>query len=152
MLPSHERVVALFWYDPASGLFVRRTTGRVSNTNYGDGYDGVNVDGRCIRAARLAWFYVHGNWPKGQIDHIDRNRKNNAISNLRDVSPQENSKNRVYTRANKTGYAGVSIDRHGQLVRYRASIAVNGKNLTLGRFFTPEAAHQCYLIHRDFFV
>lgn len=153
LMLTQDQVRSMFWYDPGSGLFIRRRTGRVSSTNCGDGYKAVGINGKMYKAHRLAWLYMTGVWPTGHIDHIDRDRANNAWYNLRDVSIQENNKNRGYKRRQGgTGIRGVVVDRSRGKLRYRASICVDGRTITLGRFATPEAARQCYLIHRDFFV
>lgn len=104
----------------------------------------MNVCGKAYRAARLAWFYVHGAWPKHHIDHINGNRLDNRIANLRDIPRQANNQNihRSF-KTNKTGFLGVDLDKRSN--RYRASIRHNGSNRTLGRFDTPEEAHEVYL-------
>ncbi|MDD0156969.1 HNH endonuclease signature motif containing protein, partial [Shigella flexneri] len=73
-------------------LSARGAVGKVAGTiSYG--YNAINIDGVRYFAHRLAWLYVYGEWPKQEIDHIDRNRRNNAISNLRDVSRVVNALN-----------------------------------------------------------
>lgn len=56
-----------------------------------------------MKLHRMAWFYVHGEWPKGQIDHINHDRKDNRIANLRVVDNTENHRNRPLQSSNKTG-------------------------------------------------
>lgn len=95
------------------------------------------------RVHRLAWLYVHGEFPKAFIDHMDGDRLNNAISNLRDVSKTVNGQNmRKATKRSMTGYLGVSVAPRGKFV---ASISVQGKYRYLGFFDTAELAHESYL-------
>lgn len=74
-----------------------------------------------------------------EVDHIDRNSLNNQRSNLRLATRSQNNANRGVS--NSTGYKGVR--RAGQN-RWQAVISVNGKLKALGRFSTPEAAHEAY--------
>lgn len=67
----------------------------------------ISIDQRTYKSHRLAWLYFHGRMPAGDIDHIDGNGSNNAISNLRDVTASENSHNRPLAKSNKTGIMGV---------------------------------------------
>ena len=90
-------------YNPQSGEFTRlkNTTrekaGDITGSNFvnqdGMNYTQVSVCSGRYYAHRLAWFYSYGKWPDNYIDHIAHNGKNNALSNLRDVS---NSQNQTY--------------------------------------------------------
>jgi hypothetical protein len=143
-----ERLKQLLHYDPATGVFTRvvaagrQAAGSVAGNADGDGYLKLCVDGTTHKAHRLAWFYVYGKWPSHVIDHIDGNRANNAISNLRDVPRMVNSQNRKRAQSNSaTGVLGVIADRG----RFVATVGVAGRCVHLGRFDTVEAAHAAYL-------
>jgi hypothetical protein len=147
---SHERLLALLAYDENTGVFTRRIAiGRHGCYRAGvipggpsKGYWKICIDGFKYFAHRLAWFYVHAEWPTQQIDHIDGNRLNNAIANLRLASNAENSQNERTPRANnKSGYLGVSFDRG----KWAAWIKIDGKTKNLGRYLTPEEAHVAYV-------
>ena len=85
-----------------------------------------------FRAHRVIWALVHGEWPKGQIDHKNGSRDDNRISNLRVVTHSENAKNQKRSSRNTSGVTGVFWDeRRG---KWRAVIMGNGKNKYLGRF------------------
>ena len=101
------------------------------------------IDEREYSAHRLAWLYVHGAWPTGQIDHINGDRGDNRISNLRDVTPALNTQNqRRAARSNKSsGLLGVTANRG----RWLAQISIGGKSRNLGRYATPEEAHAVYV-------
>lgn len=104
------------------------------------------IDGTNFAAHRLAWLYTHGVWPEHWIDHRNRVRHDNRISNLRDVDMAHNRHN-VGTkpnRNNKTGLLGVVRSANGK--RFSSRISYPGKkNLYLGTFDTPEAAHAAFM-------
>ena len=106
------------------------------------GYVTIGIAGRVYKAHRLAWLYVYGSWPKGLIDHMNGNKSDNRINNLRDVFADGNSQNvRKPNRRNKSGFMGVIWFQN----KWRASMSVNGKSKWLGDYSTPEEAHQVYL-------
>lgn len=84
-------------YDPETGSLRWRDgpkAGRVAGTVGVSGYRRVCINGKQLRAHRIAWFIYHGAMPNDQVDHVNRNRDDNRISNLRDVSNAENQRNR----------------------------------------------------------
>lgn len=89
-------------------------------------------------AHRVAWFLFYGFWPSLHIDHIDGNRKNNKISNLRQVTVSLNNKNLSISKRNKTGCVGVSWDNQNK--KWRACIRIDKKTINLGRFTDIESA------------
>lgn len=141
----------LFHYDPETGVFTRLVTrqglgaraGDVAGTLKPSGYLTIWICGANHMAHRLAWLYVHGKWPAHEIDHIDGNRANNAIANLRDVTRSVNHENLRSARSDSAhGFLGVSPFRKKW---WKARITVNGKFQHLGTFRTPEEAHAAYL-------
>jgi HNH endonuclease len=144
------RLRELLSYDPATGLFTRLVSGRGRGAIAGSvaggkslcGYIRIGVSGRFYMAHRLAWLYTHGVWPAGDIDHINGEKADNRLSNLRDVSTSVNMQNqRSAQPRNASGFLGVT--RHGN--RFEASIKINGVNLYLGSYGSPEEAHASYL-------
>ncbi len=79
---------------------------------------------------RLAWLYMYGEWPVGDIDHINGIRDDNRLINLRSVSRQENLRNRRTGRNNTSGVMGVNWDK--SLGKWRSSIGIGGKTKHLG--------------------
>ena len=81
---------------------------------------------------------------KNCVDHIDKNRLNNIVENLRWVSSSENSRNRSMMANNTTGYKGVSFHNYKENKKYRAEIRHEGKYYHLGYFHTAEDAARAY--------
>lgn len=105
----------------------------------------IGIDGNWFFAHRLAWLFVYGEWPKGEIDHIDGNSMNNRIANLRDVSHQINCENQVLGRRKQSsGFTGAYKNKTGR-GNFFSSITVRGKRIYLGSFNTAEAAHRAFL-------
>jgi hypothetical protein len=135
-----ERLREVLAYDPETGVFTRRTTGRVAGGSDGHGYLAARVDGQTYRLHRLAWLHTYGVWPH-IVDHVNMDKADNRIKNLRDTCKSGNAQNRRNARKdNKLGVLGVS--RHGN--KYTAKIAVRGYNKYLGLFDTPEQASAAY--------
>lgn len=103
------------------------------------GYRVIGLKGVSHYAHRLAWLIAHGAWPNNCIDHINRDRSDNRLSNLRDVSHSENMTNA--TRCERGIPKGVI--RRGN--RFRAQITREGTVSYLGSFKTPEEASSAYL-------
>ena len=145
---SHEELKRILHYDPDTGVFTwavprpKIRIGRVAGTMHHKGYVNLEIRGKHYAAHRLAWFYVTGVWPAEQIDHVDRDRANNAFSNLR---PATNGQNRANSRTtNKHGLKGV---RHCKWLKekpYLAQITYNKRAIYLGCYPTPEEAHEAY--------
>lgn len=148
-----ERLWAVLDYCPATGIFTwkhRPETHRgaaIFNSRYSGkkagcpdvhGYIQIMVDGRNYKAHRLAWLWVHGEWPPADmdVDHRDRNPANNAISNLRLATPQQNVCN---TGARKAGHVkGTYWSPRDK--KWSAWIYVNGRKVSLGAFKRLEDA------------
>jgi len=106
------------------------------------GYRLVNLLNSKYLGHRAAWLHHYGAWPDGIIDHINGDKSDNRIANLRDVSHQVNNENRRHkSHQNKAGFMGVLIANG----RYRARILVNRKGIHLGMFDTPEEANEAYI-------
>ena len=146
-----ESLRGLLDYDPDTGIFCWRVSrgnrikvGAAAGTVSSNSYAVIKINGMPFKAHRLAWLHFHGVWPEHQIDHIDENKSNNRISNLRDVPQSMNQHNAIKPRKDGTsGYRGVSW--HKDKKRWHAHITVSGRQKHLGLFNTPEAAHAAYL-------
>lgn len=98
----------------------------------GCGYLTGALDQRSLKSHRVAWAIFHGHWPTGHIDHINGNRKDNRISNLRDVAQSANNRNRCVSTNNTSGDIGVSWRKDSR--KWVAFITHNGKRKHLGTF------------------
>lgn len=103
----------------------------------------IGLDYRLYLAYRLIWVYFNGSI-EGHIDHINGDKNDDRIENLRVVSHKQNMQNmRKATKRNKIGFLGVSFHRQSGL--YHAEIMVDGKPHSLKYHKTPEAAHAAYI-------
>lgn len=136
---TRERLIELLNYDPETGIFFwKKPTaswlrcGDLAGSATKDGAVRIKIDGRLYLAHRLAWLYFYGDWPERCIDHINRDRSDNRISNLRLASRVENGQNSNVQKNNKSGVTGVywRSDRHA----WRAEITVNKKKIILGSY------------------
>lgn len=146
-----DRLRDLMLYDQETG-FLRwkrnppRATkdgaaGRLDN----DGYRRVRVDRRDYVAHRLAWLYVHGEWPAHQIDHINGDKTDNRLANLRDVPHAINVQNIRRAATGKKSCSLLGAFKHRQTNRWQARIRLKGKVISLGYFDTPEQANAAYV-------
>lgn len=104
----------------------------------GDNYLRGKIFGRRYFAHRVAWAIFHGEWPSGQIDHINGIRDDNRIANLRVVTQAENLRNQRQRRDNTSGRVGVVWRRDAG--KWQAAINHNGRRLHLGLFTDFSAA------------
>ena len=127
----------LWWKVPGKGRVLSRPAGNLAP----NGYRYVRVAGELKLAHRLAWLLMTGQWPADEIDHVNLTPADNRWLNLRLADSSKNKCNRRICSRNTTGRKGVSRTENG---RWRASIGLNGKSYSLGRFDTPDAAHAAY--------
>lgn len=165
-LPEQKLLNSLLHYDPESGsltfktrtpdMFTGESAGRspearcnVFNARHAGkiagglnhGYMCLSFEGVTYKVHRLIWMMVYGTEPT-TIDHINRNKADNRLTNLRDVSPSENSLNRRKQSNNKSGVTGVSSSSSG---KWRASITVNCVPIHIGTFPTKDEAARARL-------
>lgn len=134
---SHE--TGVFTWLVSSG---RARKGASAGNVRPDGYSSICICGKAYYSHRLAWFIHYGNWPRLQIDHINGNRSDNRISNLRECSQSENLQN-MGIRKGVSKYAGVTLCK--KTGKWIAEIGVDRKRYKLGRFKTEIEAYQAYL-------
>lgn len=142
---TQDRLKEMLHYDEDTGIFTRKTkvanrlAGTVSGANHNKGYLQITIDGENFLAHRLVWLYVYGKWPQNQIDHINRNKKDNRILNLRDVSNSTNQMNIGLRSHNSSGVTGV-VKSSKSHKPWAAQIHRNNKKIFLGYFHTVEEA------------
>lgn len=140
----------LLHYQPETGVFTWLShaggvlRGSVAGNCNSLGYMVLGLKGKKYRQHRLAWLYVHGVWPIGTLDHLDADRANNRIANLRCVSHSYNMQNiKVATVRSKTGVRGVHWRKSQS--GYVASIKLGRENKREGPFKTIEEARIAYV-------
>ena len=152
---SHALVKELVHYDPLTGKFTdkvgtrTRKVGCVLNKSHTEGYETVTLLYRRLMAHRLAVFYMTGELPPSDVDHINGIRDCNIYSNLRCVSRSVNMQNMRLPKSYKgdkrsSKYLGVSWDKDRG--KWQAGIKTpEGKRIYLGRFESELDAHSAYV-------
>lgn len=150
MMLTHDRLKEVLNYDPKTGIFTtlikRCGPNNVGSVN-GNSYLQIMIDRKIYSAHRLAWLYMKGEWPKDQIDHINGKRDDNRLVNLREATKSINSQNiKNHRKDNACGFLGVTVVTGNNLKKpWQASIRISNKQIYLGCYKTPEAAHEAYL-------
>jgi hypothetical protein len=149
--PTPERLRERLTYDAASGRLFWKFAPDLPkewNTRYAskeaftglkdNGYRQGRLDNKPVLAHRVAWAIQHGAWPRWDIDHINGDKSDNRLSNLRDVPHVDNQRNMRRHSSNTTGANGVGWHKRDN--RFRAYIEVLGKQQHLGNFKTLDEA------------
>lgn len=141
---TQQELKSALHYDRATGYFRWRKSSHhtvqpwdIAGSVKRDGYRRIGLGHVTYSAHRLAWLYVTGEDPAHEIDHIDGNRDNNAITNLRVADRKQNSENLKTSAKNTSGFRGVTKTKDG---RWQAQMGHKRKTLYLGVFDTPEQA------------
>ena len=149
---TQENLTELLEYNPNTGGFtwLKRPNEYARFIHAGDkaggpnsaGYIHIRVFGRKYKAHRLAFLYMTGEFPAGEVDHINGIKGDNRWQNLRDITRRGNKENikRPYS-TNRLGLLGVTEHKG----KYRAQICIAGVRKALGTYTTPEAAHNAYI-------
>jgi hypothetical protein len=138
---NQQELKSLLNYDPITGEFTWHNGKRAGSVSKQIGYRRIGINNKHYYEHRLAWLYTYGYLPINHIDHINGIRDDNRIQNLREATYGENHQNRVKSKANSSGYMGVTSVRN----KWQAQIRINKKYVYLGVFNTPEEASQAYL-------
>ena len=137
-----DKLKAKYRYNPATGVFTRNTAwgkqkvGDVAGCISPQGYRYLSFDGKATPAHRLAWLWVNGVWPTADVDHINRDRLDNRIENLRCVTRSVNCHN-IAGRAS-SGEKGVTLTSKGK--SWEARICVDSKHIYLGSYASVKEA------------
>ena len=127
----------LTWLD--SGL----VAGRADNT---EGYIRLSIAGVSMYAHRVAWTLSHGEIPDGmQIDHIDGNRTDNRLCNLRVVTHAENTRNTRQPHGGHSVSGLLGVSWHKTAKKWQAKIRLNRATIHIGYFSDKHEAHEAYL-------
>jgi len=135
-------------YNPETGIFTRKDKkNKIIGSYDQDGYLRAVIKYKEYRLHRLAWYLIHGEWPKHQIDHINRIKDDNRLCNLREAKSFENMANRVLTN-NKYKFVGVNFDKRNN--KFMARIMTFDPKLGfrkrkhLGYYETAQEASEVY--------
>lgn len=150
-------------YNPDTGLFIWKDKGNlkckigeVAGSPGFNGYIRISIKGKRILAHRLAYLYTYGELPTDCVDHVNHDRGDNRLINLRLCSRQENQKNlsKRLVKLSNTGINGVSYIKSRN--RFHATISVNSRTVSLGRFkklsdacLARDAANIMYGFHQN---
>lgn len=145
---TYDELVHRVSYDPETGQFTWRIRAarrvrigdRAGSKHSVSGYWIICFDDRRYMGHRLAWLYFHKAWPEGEIDHINGDKTDNRIANLREATHSQNKAHSPLQRNNRSGFKGVHKFRN----RWIASIRTDRKLTHLGSFATPEEASEAY--------
>lgn len=160
-MPSLELLRTLIAYDCETGNLtwigpeygsgnVRRLCGKKQGTPHHSGYLYVRLGERyfgkrSILAHRMAWALHYGEWPRDDIDHVNGDKSDNRIANLRAATRRQNKYNSKRRRDNTTGFKGVGrASKANRSKPFCAQIMVKGKRYNLGFYATAEEAHEAY--------
>lgn len=148
---DRETLSRILDYDPGTGRFVwkinastKAQVGKDAGTLDSYGYTIIRFQGKGYKAHRLAWILTYGEEPDGLIDHINRVRSDNRISNLRVVDAHQNAQNLGIHKKNRSGYRWVSwFSQYGQ---WKARFNYRSKSVFVGYFDDP---HEAYMAAVD---
>ena len=146
---SQEELKYKLNYFPDTGVFTWRDVpenyrfkNKIAGLTTINGYIRIKIYQKHFYAHRLAWLYIHGKLPDNFIDHINKNRADNRIINLRDITCSENGRWRGKDRDNSSGYKGVF--GHPESKKWRAQIRKDKITYHIGTFETKEEAALAY--------
>lgn len=130
-------------------VFNSKYAGKPAGGRSWNGYARLSIDGRLWMAHRVAWLYVHGKLPSECIDHVNGNRADNRVVNLREATPAENSQNIAMRSTGEVPLLGVSHNRLSSVKPFKALIGINGTTKYIGSYATAEEAHRAYLAAKE---
>lgn len=147
---TQDELKSQLLYNPIDGLFTRLSVNKICGHIKKDGYVYVSLFGKDRLIHRLAWLYVHGDNPK-YIDHINGNKSDNRICNLRECTTQQNSFNSKISSKNTSGHKNVYFENN----RWRVYFRANKKKINYGSFSKLEDAvivanEARIVLHKDF--
>ena len=154
---EHAHLLKLLDYQSETGKFFWRVNrnsfggkakvgaeaGTLSSSDNVRFYRAIGIDQRQYKAHRLAWFYVHGEWPPHHVDHINGDGLDNRIANLRLATSSQNAANNRRKNPPASGFKGAYKSSTG--AGWFSHIYVGGKKIYLGSFSTAEEAHMAYV-------
>jgi len=139
-------------YNPETGVLTWKVdrnsyikAGSRAGAKNSEGYIHLRVGGKSCKAHRIAWLLAHGSLPDCDIDHINGDRADNRLCNLRAATRAENGQNQKRAHSSNKTSGLLGVHWHAQSKKWRSVIAVNKEKKYLGLFDTAEEAHAAYL-------
>lgn len=129
---SIDQLKQLLKYIPETGDLYWVDTGKVAGSDASNGYRQIKIMQKVYCFHRVAWAIHYGEWPEKELDHINRNKKDNTIQNLRLCNRKENNWNVSLKKNNTSGYTGVFL--HKKSGRWFSTIRTGTKRINLGYF------------------
>ncbi|HCQ2951016.1 TPA: HNH endonuclease [Escherichia coli] len=138
-MTSQSYFNSLYIYNPKTGVILNRWNRKENTTKFKNGYIKLSLGNEQWLAHRVAWIIHFGSIPEGmEVDHINHDKADNRIDNLRIVSHSKNMKNVKLKKSNKTGFCGVHLDTVSG--KFIAKVKINGVTHTVGRFHNAKDA------------
>lgn len=149
---SQKELKELFKYDADTGIFTRLTSthggrwkaGTKAGSKHSAGYTQLKIGDNVYLIHRLAWLYVHGEFPQETLDHINGDKRDNRICNLRLATYRENNCNVPVVKGKLLPKGVVRVGS-----KYRATIYHNYKQIHLGYFTSSDLAEKAYTSAAD---
>ncbi len=141
-----DRIRQLLSYDPTTGGISRVFGDHIrpaKPSRRKDGYLVIGLLRKTYYVHRVVWAYVYGEWPTGQIDHINCDKADNRIANLRISDCAGNARNKLRSKRNLSGVKGVHWNRTAR--KWHAQIKVDYQTIYLGLFASRDDAHAAYV-------
>lgn len=147
--------------DTGNFIWVKKTSpksrvniGEIAGNLNNDGYRRIKLNGKKYQEHVLVWFYHYGKFPNEFLDHVDGDKANNRLENLRECSQGENNRNRAIASNNTTGFRGVTFCK--QNGKFKATAHFNGEKIHLGYYITDLEAsdvveYNTKLLHGEFY-
>ncbi|HCR3032587.1 TPA: HNH endonuclease [Escherichia coli] len=139
-----EKIRSALNYNQDSGVFTwaesrgSQSKGSIAGSVNSDGYIAIQVFGITYLAHRLAWLFVYNEMPPQEIDHINRRKTHNAISNLRLASRSQNTSNSSVRDDSESGVKGIRYRK--DIGKYQCRLTIDGKRVCVGSYSTIEEA------------
>lgn len=154
---EEDQIRAAFHYEPDTGVFTWKECGNsrkmkpgdvagcIRDNGFGIKYWTLVLNRRHLKAHRVAFFLMTGQWPHEVIDHKNGDGTDNRFENLRLATYSENSRNKKAQRGSVSGLKGVVyLSGPGIKNRFRSTIYLNGRSCRLGHYPDAISAHEAY--------
>lgn len=142
---SQEELHKILEYEPLTGHFrwkvakgYKIKVGSIAGSPTGRGYIRIVIDNKKYMSHRLAWLYTFGEWPPKFIDHVNGDKSDNSLTNLRVATRSENGYNTTTPKNNTSGIKGVHW--HVGEEKWRGRMNVDGIEVQVGKWDNLEEA------------